>query len=251
MLTTPLLMGQLVSLVLLAGPAPLAELVGPDRRPLREPVYESETPLYCLLVFGPQAETRVWLVLDGDVLYIDRNGNGDLTDPGERIEARYAYYRPEVRPEMEYQRFFSLSTEQAPVLSCVPIVKGMIVTQLQPRDEYRDDPHWGRFWERPFRVSLWGQDSRMAFTERPEDAPVVWFLGPVEAILEEDFSADQFRGGEPSQLSARMITPGIDSTVRTSFARIKGPYAVADIEFPPRRPGGAPIRRRVELREHG
>src|SRR5262249_48598669 len=41
-----------------------------------------------LLVFGPEAKTRVWLVLDGETLYVDKNGNGDLTEAGERIEAR-------------------------------------------------------------------------------------------------------------------------------------------------------------------
>src|SRR5262249_24604292 len=28
---------------------------------------------------------RVWLVLDGDVLYVDRNGNGDLTEADKRV----------------------------------------------------------------------------------------------------------------------------------------------------------------------
>ena len=31
----------------------------------------------------PEAQTRVWIVQDGDTLYVDRNGNGDLTEPGE------------------------------------------------------------------------------------------------------------------------------------------------------------------------
>src|SRR5262249_38818786 len=47
-------------------------------------VYRSQ-PRYCLLVFGPKAEHRVWLVLDGDSLYVDRNGNGDLTEEGKRF----------------------------------------------------------------------------------------------------------------------------------------------------------------------
>jgi hypothetical protein len=42
-------------------------------------------PRYCLLVFGPEAKTRVWLVEDGDTLYVDRNANGDLTDAGEAV----------------------------------------------------------------------------------------------------------------------------------------------------------------------
>jgi hypothetical protein len=44
-------------------------------------------------VFGPKAEKKMWLVLDKskadaatyDVLYIDRNGDGDLAGPGERV----------------------------------------------------------------------------------------------------------------------------------------------------------------------
>ena len=52
----------------------------------KEPAYHSK-PKYCLLAFGPEAKTRVWLVQDGDRLYVDRNGNGDLTEAGEKIAA--------------------------------------------------------------------------------------------------------------------------------------------------------------------
>ena len=37
----------------------------------------------------------MWLVQDGDVLYVDRNGNGDLTEPDERIAADPEYGNPE------------------------------------------------------------------------------------------------------------------------------------------------------------
>jgi RNA polymerase sigma factor (sigma-70 family) len=53
--------------------------------PLKEPKYRNE-PRYALLVFGPKREQRVWMVLDGTALYVDRNGDGDLTEPGERLE---------------------------------------------------------------------------------------------------------------------------------------------------------------------
>lgn len=63
-----------------------------ERRIVKEPVYSVGPPLYGLLVIGPAAKTRVWLVLDrekkGDrynVLYADLNGNGDLTEAGERF----------------------------------------------------------------------------------------------------------------------------------------------------------------------
>src|SRR5437867_2527641 len=55
-----------------------------NRTIAREPAYRNR-PKYCLLVFGNEAKFRVWLVLDGDVLYVDRNGNGDLTERDERV----------------------------------------------------------------------------------------------------------------------------------------------------------------------
>lgn len=62
------------------------DLAGIDRTIHAEPAYQTE-PHYALLVFGPRAEHRAWFVLEGDdVAYIDRNCNGDLTEPGERIE---------------------------------------------------------------------------------------------------------------------------------------------------------------------
>jgi hypothetical protein len=34
---------------------------------------------------GPKAEFKVWIAIDGDTAYIDRNGNGDLTEEGESL----------------------------------------------------------------------------------------------------------------------------------------------------------------------
>lgn len=62
---------------------PPVELSSIERSLRREPVYQSKAPHYALLVFGPRAEHRCWLVVDGDRLDLDRNGNGDLTEAGE------------------------------------------------------------------------------------------------------------------------------------------------------------------------
>src|SRR5262249_1657660 len=64
------------------APAPV-DLAKIDRTIKKEPAYKGK-PEYCLLVFGPQAKTRVWLVRDGDLLYVDGNGSGDLTEAGKR-----------------------------------------------------------------------------------------------------------------------------------------------------------------------
>jgi hypothetical protein len=76
-----------LSLVCWVAPAGAADLTQVDRTLRKEPTYQSK-PKYCLLVFGPEAKTRVWLVQDGDVLYVDRNGNGDLTEKDKRVERK-------------------------------------------------------------------------------------------------------------------------------------------------------------------
>jgi hypothetical protein len=74
----------LVILAVSAAPAAAIDLTRIDRTIAKEPAYQSK-PKYCLLVFGSDAKTRIWLVLDGDRLYVDRNGNGDLTLGPERV----------------------------------------------------------------------------------------------------------------------------------------------------------------------
>ena len=71
---------MLVSCQLFAAP----NLSKIDRSIGKEPEYESQ-PRYCLLVFGEKARTRVWLVEDGEIIYVDRNANGDLTEKDEAI----------------------------------------------------------------------------------------------------------------------------------------------------------------------
>jgi hypothetical protein len=61
-----------------------ADLAKINRSIVKEPKYKTE-PYYALVVIGPRAEKRVWLVVDGDTLYVDRNGNGDLTEANERV----------------------------------------------------------------------------------------------------------------------------------------------------------------------
>ena len=78
--------------------AELVNLSKLDRRLAKEPNYVSREPLYGLVVFGPEAETRVWMVLDQsdadsdlyDVLYVDLDGDGVLTDPAEQFTAKDA-----------------------------------------------------------------------------------------------------------------------------------------------------------------
>src|SRR5207249_4278661 len=76
----------LASVTASAAAVSAADLAQVPRTIAKEPAYRGR-PKYCLLVFGPEAAHRVWLVLAGDTLYVDRNGNGDLTEPGKKVAA--------------------------------------------------------------------------------------------------------------------------------------------------------------------
>src|SRR5262245_53093938 len=77
----------LIALIILssAARAPAVDYAKIDRSLTKEPVYTSKSPSYALLVFGREARLRAWVVLDGDVLYLDRNGDGDRTAKDERF----------------------------------------------------------------------------------------------------------------------------------------------------------------------
>lgn len=94
--------GMMVLGMMSAAPVDLTKI---ERHIITEPTYQSKAPKYCLVVFGREAQTRRWLVLDGDILYADRNGNGNLTDKGEQIKPtpfrKVVISQPQEPPPME------------------------------------------------------------------------------------------------------------------------------------------------------
>ena len=66
------------ALLVAAGltPASAADLTKIDRTLKDEPKYTTPTPKYCLLAFGPEAKTHVWLVLDGDLIHVRASLDG-------------------------------------------------------------------------------------------------------------------------------------------------------------------------------
>jgi hypothetical protein len=106
-----------------AGAVDLSKI---DRTIKKEPAYQSK-PKYCLLVFGPEAKQRVWLVLDGDTLYVDKNGNGDLTEVGKRVKC--PEFTPSRHPFHERSRSIAVGNISA---------GGLTHTDLQfSQTEYR------------------------------------------------------------------------------------------------------------------
>lgn len=144
-------------------------------RAVREPVYKGK-PRYCLLVFGPRASTRVWLVEDGETLYVDRNANGDLTDPKESFPASKIKEDDVVRDGKQVV-YRSLSYV---VGDLTPSDGSGTHKQFQvSRYQYGDEPASYIISAWVNRVTLQYAGWKPLFADSREQAPIIHFGGPV------------------------------------------------------------------------
>jgi hypothetical protein len=246
-----------------ASPGAAADLTTIDRTTRKEPAYQSKAPLYCLLVFGPEARVRAWLVLDDKVLYLDRNGNGDLTEEGERLGECQVNSRfgPD-DPTGEFREFAQVRDAEegvrgAPILRSTSRYKGLIVDQALPKKDYvaktpEQREALARVRKGLVRVCLVVdgedrriiQDGRAAFARRPQDAPILWFDGPLTLALAPADSR------KTEDLEVRVVTPGLGEgsvTVLQEDSVPEGAHPVATIVFPARFSGGPPVTTTVHL----
>jgi hypothetical protein len=240
-----------------------ADLTRIDRKIAREPAYKSK-PKYCLLVFGPEAQTHVWLVQDGDTLYVDRNGNGDLTEDGEKVtaekrdgaEGTYFFQAGNVRDGALLHKALSVGvTSLTHLAEQDELVKALVTNEPKARGYILalevEVPGWkgtgvgGRVRERAFYVDVNGA---LQFAERPRDAPVVYFGGPWQVTL---FGRQRLTVGRETDVVLGVGTPGVGpgTTAWIDYERVipEKVYPTLEITYPPQRPGGPPVTQRYEL----
>jgi len=169
-----------------------------EHSPRREPAYRSK-PKYCLLLFGPEAKTKVWLVQDGDTLYVDRNGNGDLTEAGKKVAAEkdetddgnYIFKVGDIQDGPRLHKQLTLFVRKVDWLANQDdAIKSLLAKNPKARGYYvmveTETPGWkgtgvgGRVQQRAFYVDAHGV---LKFAEKPQDAPVMHFGGPWEISL--------------------------------------------------------------------
>jgi hypothetical protein len=214
-----------------------------DRTIGKEPAYASK-PKYCLVVFGPEAKTRVWLVLDGEILYADRNGDGDLTGKDQRVPIGYRDSGPVFQvgniPARHGAGPFTLEVE--------------VRLHVGKEDTYV-------IWCRPQEGKgfLQRTDGLLYFGDKPGEAPIVHFGGPLTLTILDWHKPLQprqlVRGDKDNQLSILIGTPvfggkhEVFATVYQSFRRLAGDksFPTVEIEFPGKDPGAKPITTRAEV----
>jgi hypothetical protein len=261
-ISTLLAAAVLLSLAPSARATGLAKI---ERKIAREPAYQTKSPKYCLLVFGLDAKTRVWLVQDGDTLYVDRDANGDLTGNGKRVQ---------VKQQTANYRVFDVGDLKVGGLTHT----GLSVMQIKatPRSVFNDQ-EWERvrksgpepwIWTVGITAERAADDQRdlprkigyvangdgagmLLFADRPQDAPIIHFNGPFTLALQD--RKQRFIPGEKAMLQIGVGPQGIGPG---TFAFVLYPntiptevYPEAAITFPAKRSGQEPSQRKYTLKE--
>lgn len=264
-MTPRALAAAVLSLLLLPGLLAAAELSKIERTIAKEPTYRGQ-PRYCLLVFGPQASTRVWLAQDGDTLYVDRNGNGDLTEPGDKViaekidgagEGEYAFKVGEVRDGPRLHKSLTVAVSRIDFLAAAdqrvkallqknPHARGYVVAIEEDIPGYKGTGSGGRVQEQTYFDDAKGV---LQFSEQPRDAPVIHFGGPWQITL---FDQASLRIGRSVDVVLGVGTPGVGpgTTAYVDYQGVipAGTYPTLDIVYAPKHPGDPPVRQHDQLK---
>jgi hypothetical protein len=249
-------------LFLAAVSASAADLGKIDRAIQKEPAYQSK-PEYCLLVFGPAAKDRVWLVIDGDVLYVDRNGNGDLTEAGKKVEAikikDYHLFRAgSIKLGSHEYTDLNVSRDRLPE-GAAPLQPEHYKKLLEKNPmayTYSVAIQVGNpltLGTKPGTSDLITQsassDSRglLQFADKPQSAPIVHFDGPWSMDLH---NRPNLSAGNTIDLQSGVGTRGLGVGTFAFIFLTPIPPGVrprAEFEFPGKGPGEKAIRLKFEI----
>jgi hypothetical protein len=237
-----------------AATAAAVDLAKIDRSIAKEPAYQGK-PRYCLLVFGHHAKSRLWLVQDGNVLYVDRNGNGDVTDDGDRVvhggddkatdflsfqagdikDGPLTHTKLSVTRSLATEAYVGDAKEWARIKTANPKPYIWSVGVTAERAAEPDDglPKTVRYIVNGDGLGF------LVFGDRPADAPVIHFNGPWSLGLQD--MKQRIVIGKPRMLQIGVGTQGIGPGT-FSFVLYPGlipdtAWPVADITFPPKSPG--------------
>jgi hypothetical protein len=256
----------LAAAVLLLTPvAQASDLASIERKIAKEPAYQTATPKYCLLVFGLDTKARVWLVQDGDTLYVDRNGNGDLTEESERVK---------ITQRSDNYRSFDPGDIAIDGLRHTGL---SVMQMLTSQEGAGNDQEWARIkksgpepWTWWVRISaerarndkrqlpkkidyvINGDGSGMLlFADKPQNAPIIHLNGPFTLALQD--RKQRFVAGEETMLQIGVGPQGVEPG---TFAWVLYPNTIPDNVYPEvevafrvESPGQEPIRRKWTLKQ--
>jgi hypothetical protein len=248
-----------------AGDRDVADLSRIDRAIAKQPTYQTREPRYCLLVFGPEAKFRAWLVQDGDRLYVDRNGNGDLTEEGERVGKSHGDAggrQWEVGDLTDGGLKHTITYVMEMTVTAESVGDAREFARIKGRHDRAVCTWFGVRAERPASddrplprhidyVVNGDGTGYLAFADRPQEAPVVHLNGPWTFGLQD--IKQRLAAGQKSNVQLGVGTPGLGVG---TFAFVLYPktipddaFPVGEFTFPPRESGGPALTQVVTFKK--
>jgi hypothetical protein len=243
------------ALLFTAGQATAVDYDKIERRLSKEPAYQAKKQWYALLLFGAEARLKVWVVLDGETLYVDRNGDGDLTGAGERfakeadcknieiadpdgktryvitrVRSDYSHYTPKARREREAKGI-------PPGLLIEVSIQGSVeYHQYCDVEEMRDDPR---------KATISHFHGPLSIGQRL----INWKIWEGDALKTGDSPSRvcAFVGTMSEKHGCWVVVGSYDE--RDISPLPKGLHPVVEIDFPGADPKAPPVRRKYELKE--
>jgi len=206
------------------------------RKIAREPSYAAARQYYACLAFGPDAARHMWVVIDGESLYADLNGNGDLTEEGERFAGRrraakglfremVAFYPETIPPRRGrrgYDGFHLNLMRYRPGHRLTPAdpAESLAAAALAALTRTMNDPHVCTIYVHLSREGI--QHAQVVMGRSPADAPFLHYDGPLTLGLVETLAETTlWRGEVPAKITLAVGTPGLGrSFVRTSHGHL-------------------------------
>lgn len=235
--------------------ASAADLASVPRTLAKEPTYAGK-PEYCLLVFGADLRTRVWLVLDGDVAYIDRNGNGDLTEPSEKVTLPSGPEVDETDDFRSTQRSFDLGDLPAPAGAKSPYT-GLTLHHFKVELKVPSAaiaPSDTRSLSLSVREAH-SQGAQPVFAAKASEAPIVHLDGPLEANVAAACDGkwpELTKGAEGEELTVQIGTRGLGAGSWASIGYEEVPedvHPLLEVTWAPKAPGQPAAQTKFTLDE--
>ncbi len=250
-----------------------ADLSHVDRSIRKEPSYVGK-PQYCLLVFGAEAKNRVWLVQDGDTLYVDRNGNGDLTEAGKKVTATkrgdgeadgsYEFDVGELSVGGKTHKGLDVMVNPIKTLAANPNI--MALPQVAATVRKNPDAMTGRIaidvdceslkgggigGRVSYMISLLDSNGVLQLGSKPAEAPIIHLDGPLHITFY--MVKPTWTGGRTQDTVLCLGTPGSGPG---TFAMVKyegtvppGLHPKIHATFRPKVPSQNPVSESYELKE--
>jgi hypothetical protein len=234
------LFALVVGIFAYCSPAQAVDYARIDRSFTKEPAYQSKSPQYALFLFGSEAKLRVWFVLDGLTVYVDRNGDGDLTAKDERFAKledckNVTLAEPDGKTRYLISSIGSYKDEK---LERQHVMVNVEITGPIAYKQYCD-------------VELVGsaREARIAHFHGPLSIgprTILWKVPPELALK---------TGENPTDLNAVIGTMDarhgcwvvVCTHLDNKSAFPTGVVPVVDIQFPSRQAGGNPVKKRYAL----